>query len=334
MAQFGDIPPAILPVLVAFKKLPEDKKTQRKLLRLLDYFVQLLSGEGTAGSVVPFHHSQQGQLVDAAVALFNPEQLEAAWEDAISDVAPHYKRTGALRTLAALARSAFVVQPEDTTYMGGLFQIITTVIDKSSNKTLGRHPKQRKGSEQRSLILNYRLQAAALAAARAGLPRPVLTTKMAVRAFNSERPGWACCLLAASAGAGALMLGACACAASSAGAILQPCTRYTCSAAGIMPMPQLPSPTQHSPLSPLPLLARRHHEPRRSRRPPRAGHHRHGRSREATGIRQQAGPSAAAQPGAVPKDRQPHRVAPASTGASSRQQDCARAACHRGGAQP
>jgi hypothetical protein len=201
MAQFGDVPPAILPVLIAFKKLPEDKKTERKLLRLVEYFVQLLSGEGTAGSVVPFHHSQQGQLVDAAAILFGPEQLELAWEDAISDNAPHYKRTGALRALAALARSAFVVQPEDTTYMGGLFQIVTTVIDRSSNKTLGRHPKQRKGSEQRSLILNYRLQAAAMAAARAGLPCPVLTTKMAVRAFNSEAcwlgvlhaACWACC---------------------------------------------------------------------------------------------------------------------------------------------
>jgi hypothetical protein len=125
IAQFGNVPPAILPVLVALKKLPEDKKTERKLLRLVNYFVQLLAGEGTAGSVVPFHASQHGQLVEPAVGQFGPDQLEQAWADATVDFMPHYKRTAALRALAALARSAFVVQPDDTTYMGGLFQIVS-----------------------------------------------------------------------------------------------------------------------------------------------------------------------------------------------------------------
>jgi hypothetical protein len=242
IAQFGNVPPAILPVLVALKKLPEDKKTERKLLRLVNYFVQLLAGEGTAGSVVPFHASQHGQLVESAVGQFGPDQLEQAWTDATVDFMPHYKRTAALRALAALARSAFVVQPGDTTYMGGLFQIVsagcghparpqrapgegprqagrplqwrsrpgrcpgwqtqsccnvasarlsalqvTTVIDKSSTKTSGRALGKRRGKEERALLVQYGLQTAALAAARAGLPRPVLTTKMAVRAFNG---GW------------------------------------------------------------------------------------------------------------------------------------------------
>jgi hypothetical protein len=64
---------------------------------------------------------------------------------------------------------------------------VTTVIDKSSNKTLGRMPGKRRGKEERALLVQYGLQSAALAAARAGLPRPVLTTKMAVRAFNGAR---------------------------------------------------------------------------------------------------------------------------------------------------
>jgi hypothetical protein len=55
MALFGAMPPSILPALVSVRtKVDLPKTADRKLLRLVNYMIQIAAGEGSAGTVVPF----------------------------------------------------------------------------------------------------------------------------------------------------------------------------------------------------------------------------------------------------------------------------------------
>jgi hypothetical protein len=55
LALFGALPPSILPALVSVRtKVDLPKTADRKLLRIVNYLIQLVSGEGSAGTVVPF----------------------------------------------------------------------------------------------------------------------------------------------------------------------------------------------------------------------------------------------------------------------------------------
>lgn len=55
MALFGALPPSILPALVSVRtKVDLPKTADRKLLRIVNYLIQLAAGEGSAGTVVPF----------------------------------------------------------------------------------------------------------------------------------------------------------------------------------------------------------------------------------------------------------------------------------------
>lgn len=52
---FGALPPSILPMLVSVRvKVDLPKTADRKLLRIVNYLTQLASGEGSAGTIVPF----------------------------------------------------------------------------------------------------------------------------------------------------------------------------------------------------------------------------------------------------------------------------------------
>jgi hypothetical protein len=52
---FGGLPPSILPMLVSVRTRVDLPKTaDRKLLRVVTYLIQLASGEGAAGTAVPF----------------------------------------------------------------------------------------------------------------------------------------------------------------------------------------------------------------------------------------------------------------------------------------
>jgi len=49
------MPPSILPALVSVRtKVDLPKTADRKLLRIVNYLIQLAAGEGSAGTVVPF----------------------------------------------------------------------------------------------------------------------------------------------------------------------------------------------------------------------------------------------------------------------------------------
>lgn len=55
MTLFGSLPPSILPMLVSVRvKVDLPKTADRKLLRVVNYLIQLAAGEGSAGTVVPF----------------------------------------------------------------------------------------------------------------------------------------------------------------------------------------------------------------------------------------------------------------------------------------
>lgn len=55
LALFGALPPSILPALVSVRmKVDLPKTADRKLLRIVNYLIQLAAGEGSAGTVVPF----------------------------------------------------------------------------------------------------------------------------------------------------------------------------------------------------------------------------------------------------------------------------------------
>ena len=52
---YGALPPSILPVLLSIRTLLDLPKTgDRKLLRIVNYLIQLACGDGSAGTVVPF----------------------------------------------------------------------------------------------------------------------------------------------------------------------------------------------------------------------------------------------------------------------------------------
>lgn len=55
MTLFGALPPSILPMLLSVRvKVDLPKTADRKLLRVVNYLIQLAAGEGSAGTVVPF----------------------------------------------------------------------------------------------------------------------------------------------------------------------------------------------------------------------------------------------------------------------------------------
>lgn len=55
MALFGALPPSILPHLVAIRDIVDaPKNPDKKLLRVVQYLIQLACGEGSAGTPVPF----------------------------------------------------------------------------------------------------------------------------------------------------------------------------------------------------------------------------------------------------------------------------------------
>jgi hypothetical protein len=55
LALFGALPPSILPVLLSVRKaLDVHKGINKKLLRLTYYLIQLVCGDGSAGTVLPF----------------------------------------------------------------------------------------------------------------------------------------------------------------------------------------------------------------------------------------------------------------------------------------
>lgn len=83
MALFEALPPSILPALVSVRtKVDLPKTADRKLLRIVNYLVQLAAGEGSAGTVVPFstllgeRHTEHSATCDADTELLR--QLDAS----------------------------------------------------------------------------------------------------------------------------------------------------------------------------------------------------------------------------------------------------------------
>lgn len=66
---FGSLPPSILPMLVSVRvKVDLPKTADRKLLRVVNYLIQLASGEGSAGTVVPFSTLIGGLMAQTSAA--------------------------------------------------------------------------------------------------------------------------------------------------------------------------------------------------------------------------------------------------------------------------
>eukprot|EP00882_Tetradesmus_deserticola_P018649 GHRQ01020029.1.p1 GENE.GHRQ01020029.1~~GHRQ01020029.1.p1 ORF type:complete len:407 (+),score=161.44 GHRQ01020029.1:535-1755(+) len=189
---FGSMPPSILPMLVSVRlKVDLPKTADRKLLRVVNYLVQLAAGEGSAGTVVPFS-TLSGQVLPAtATDTFEYNALDTLWVDAKSESATHYQRSAAFRTLAALSRSSLSSDPDDLTLVSHLMAAVATTLDRCEAARRRKVPfgiggnKKTWDADRRQALERVAAQRAALSASRVGLPGFVQSSKIAPRAFGA-----------------------------------------------------------------------------------------------------------------------------------------------------
>lgn len=196
LALFGQLPPALIPHLTALRQQPDGKPQDRKLLRLVNYLLQVAISAGSGGTTLPFS-PLSGQLPPlAAIDQLQPDVLKDAYADANNDGCPHYQRSACLRVLAALTRASLVARPGDPTMLTALMASTATLLDKVENARRRKLPffgtkKKSRDLDRKMTLERVAVQRAALSAARVGLPRQVLSSKIGVRAFqgvNSPDP--------------------------------------------------------------------------------------------------------------------------------------------------
>eukprot|EP00878_Enallax_costatus_P011642 GHUV01012151.1.p1 GENE.GHUV01012151.1~~GHUV01012151.1.p1 ORF type:complete len:380 (+),score=113.55 GHUV01012151.1:337-1476(+) len=202
MTLFGSLPPSILPMLVSVRvKVDLPKTADRKLLRVVNYLIQLAAGEGSAGTVVPFSTLVGQTLPPSATDIFDYNALDPIWADVKSETVTHYQRAAAFRALAALARSSLSSDPDDLTLVSHLMAAVATTLDRCDAARrrklpfgIGGGSKKVREQDRRQTLERVAAQRAALSASRIGLPNFVLSSKIAPRAFggvNSPDPACA-----------------------------------------------------------------------------------------------------------------------------------------------
>eukprot|EP00879_Flechtneria_rotunda_P022502 GHRR01023753.1.p1 GENE.GHRR01023753.1~~GHRR01023753.1.p1 ORF type:complete len:1357 (+),score=559.90 GHRR01023753.1:692-4762(+) len=190
MTLFGGLPPSVLPMLVAVRmKVDMPKTADRKLLRVVNYLIQLAAGEGSAGTVVPFSTLTGSSMPVCATDTFEYEALETLWADVKSESATHYQRAAGFRTLAALSKSSLTSDPDDLTLVSALMAAVATTLDRCEVAKRRKLPfigtnKKTRELDRRQALERVAAQRVALAAARVGLPGFVLSSKIAPRAFG------------------------------------------------------------------------------------------------------------------------------------------------------
>ncbi|GAX84107.1 hypothetical protein CEUSTIGMA_g11530.t1 [Chlamydomonas eustigma] len=129
LVQHGHITIAsVQPILEALKAAGM-RKDDRSIGRFVYYLVQLLLGDGSAGTPLPVPVSKSTSILPKAVDRFGPEVLSASWADLGVDKSPFMNKQGALRALAALTHASLTSRPEDPTYVGGLFVTLQSLLD-------------------------------------------------------------------------------------------------------------------------------------------------------------------------------------------------------------
>uniref|UniRef100_A0A383W189 SH3 domain-containing protein n=1 Tax=Tetradesmus obliquus TaxID=3088 RepID=A0A383W189_TETOB len=197
---FGGLPPSILPLLVSVRlKVDLPKTADRKLLRVVNYLVQLAAGEGSAGTVVPFSTLSGQVLPPTATDTFEYSALDTLWADVKSESVTHYQRSAAFRTLAALSRSSLSSDPDDLTLVSHLMAAVATTLDRCEAARRRKVPfgiggnKKTRDADRRQTLERVAAQRAALSASRIGLPGFVQSSKIAPRAFGAVNSPDATC---------------------------------------------------------------------------------------------------------------------------------------------
>ncbi|WIA41108.1 hypothetical protein OEZ86_004737 [Tetradesmus obliquus] len=197
---FGGLPPSILPLLVSVRlKVDLPKTADRKLLRVVNYLVQLAAGEGSAGTVVPFSTLSGQVLPPTATDTFEYSALDTLWADVKSESVTHYQRSAAFRTLAALSRSSLSSDPDDLTLVSHLMAAVATTLDRCESARRRKVPfgiggnKKSRDADRRQTLERVAAQRAALSASRIGLPGVVQSSKIAPRAFGAVNSPDATC---------------------------------------------------------------------------------------------------------------------------------------------
>ncbi|KAF6252279.1 hypothetical protein COO60DRAFT_1704362 [Scenedesmus sp. NREL 46B-D3] len=197
---FGSLPPSILPMLVSVRlKVDLPKTADRKLLRVVNYLVQLAAGEGSAGTVVPFSTLSGQVLPPTATDTFEYNALDTLWVDVKSESATHYQRSAAFRTLASLSRSSLSSDPDDLTLVSHLMAAVATTLDRCEAARRRKVPfgiggnKKTRDADRRQTLERVAAQRAALSASRIGLPGFVQSSKIAPRAFGAVNSPDATC---------------------------------------------------------------------------------------------------------------------------------------------
>jgi len=103
LSKFGDLPPAIIPLLTAILRAPDKKdENLRKLQRIAYYLLQLTYGPGSGGTPLPFSPRAGG----THAATIPYEAASPSWQEVKAPDAGPARQRLSLRLLAAAARSS------------------------------------------------------------------------------------------------------------------------------------------------------------------------------------------------------------------------------------
>ncbi|MEW5302150.1 MAG: hypothetical protein WDW36_004959 [Sanguina aurantia] len=218
LAMFGHLTPASIQPLLAALGVGgrHPRKDDRGLSRLAQYLVQLSLGDGSAGTPMPpppppsgasvHSHSASATasprqplapplLLPKPVDRYTPEVLSAAWKDLTNDKLPFTKRQAALRSLSALTHASLTSKPDDPTYVGGLFVVLQTLLQRIEEQRA--EASNQRGGKKMSTLALYRARmetwgmlrlafsAARVALSRSGIVRVATKCFMGVGAYDS-----------------------------------------------------------------------------------------------------------------------------------------------------
>lgn len=185
LTQVGSLPLTLLPQLCELRRVTA--ASDLKLLRLVNYLIQVLVGDGSAGTPVPFNAAAATTPPVKAVDQFEPDSMAIAWQQSTEEMASHYQRQAALRVLAAATRASRTSAPDDADMLMRLTKAVAILLDGAEAAQRKKVPffaaKKNREQDRQATLLRVATQHMALSAALVGLPRPVLLSKVAPRAF-------------------------------------------------------------------------------------------------------------------------------------------------------
>uniref|UniRef100_A0A7S0WTL6 SH3 domain-containing protein n=1 Tax=Chlamydomonas leiostraca TaxID=1034604 RepID=A0A7S0WTL6_9CHLO len=131
LLQYGSITiNTVQPLLKALQPGAKESADDKSLVRVLYYLVQLVLGDGSAGTPLPVPPAKGAMVLPKAVDRFGPDVLSIAWSDLSNERSTFMRKQGAMRALAALAHASLTSRPDDPTYPAGVFVTLQSLLER------------------------------------------------------------------------------------------------------------------------------------------------------------------------------------------------------------